>query len=128
MLPMNNLPYWLQKKARRKTGYPIATVACYGPNDMFASKVVVGIVISEKDSDTASVEKWFSDDMDVRLDTDIANQILQYIANHDVERVVMMDRIIGCPHEEGIDYPKGEKCPLCSFWANRDRWTGKIIE
>ena len=128
MLPISNPPYWLQKKARRKTGYLIATVACYGPNDKFASKVVVGIVLSEKDSETALIEKWFSDDKDVRLDDAIASQIVQYIANHNVERVVMTDRIIGCPHEEGIDYPKGEKCPLCPFWSNRDRWTGKTIE
>jgi hypothetical protein len=128
MLPITNPPYWLQKKARRKTGYPIATVACYGPNDTFASKVVVGIVLSKRDADNALIEKWFSEDKDVRLDAGIASQIVQHIANHNVERVVMTDRIIGCPHEEGIDYPDGEKCPLCPFWANRDRWTGEIIK
>ena len=31
----------------------------------------------------------------------------------------MTDRIIGCPHEEGIDY-EGSVCPRCEFWANRD--------
>lgn len=126
MLPISNPPYWLQRKARRKTGYPVATVACYGPNDKFASKVVVGVVLSEKNADTALIEKWFSNDKDVRLDAGIANQVVQYIANHNVERVVMTNRIIGCPHEEGIDYPEGEKCPLCPFWVKRDRWTGEI--
>lgn len=128
MLPIRNLPFWLQKKARRKTGFPIATVAWYGPNDEFASKVVVGIVLSEKKPEPTYLEKWFSDDLDVRLDVDILHQILQYIADHDVHRVVMMERIIGCPHEEGIDYPLGEKCPLCPFWANIDRWTGENTE
>jgi hypothetical protein len=37
----------------------------------------------------------------------------------------MADRIIGCPHEEGIDYPEGEECPLCPFWKGRDRWSGE---
>jgi hypothetical protein len=36
----------------------------------------------------------------------------------------MPDRIIGCPHEEGIDYPLGSTCPLCPFWKDKDRWTG----
>jgi hypothetical protein len=128
MFPISNLPFWLQKKARRKTGFPVATVACYGPNDRFASKAVVGIIASEKDADNGLIEKWYSEDKDIRQDVDIARQILQYIADHKVERVAMMDRIIGCPHEEGIDYPAGEKCPLCPFWANRDRWTGVIIK
>lgn len=39
----------------------------------------------------------------------------------------MVDKIIGCPHEEGKDYPMGKKCPQCPFWVNRDRWTVEII-
>lgn len=128
MLPISNPPYWLQKKIRRKTGFPVATVACYGPNDKFASKVVVGIILSEKDADTALIKKWFSKEKDARLDPEIVSQIVQYIAELNVERVVMTNRIIGCPHEEGIDYPEGEKCPHCPFWANRDRWTGEITK
>jgi hypothetical protein len=33
---------------------------------------------------------------------------------------------MSCPHEERIDYPEGEKCPSCPFWANRNRFTGEI--
>jgi hypothetical protein len=40
--------------------------------------------------------------------------------------VAMPDRIIGCPHEEGIDY-EGEYCPRRAFWIGRDRWTGKLV-
>ena len=37
----------LWKKARRGfSGYPIATVAFYGPNDKVATKISVGIVLS----------------------------------------------------------------------------------
>jgi hypothetical protein len=124
----SNPSYWIQKKAHRATGYPVASIAYYGPDDTFASKVVAAIILSEKDDEVASIEKWFSESLDVRRDPVIMNQILQFIERHKVVRVAMMDRIIGCPHEEGIDYPLGEKCPQCPFWANRDRWTGKIIE
>jgi hypothetical protein len=34
----------------------------------------------------------------------------------------MTQEIIGCPHEEGIDYPEKEDCPQCPFWKGRDRW------
>ena len=50
-----------------------------------------------------------------------------FIEQHDVKSVVLSDRIIGCPHEEGIDYPQGEACPRCPFWAIRDRWTGEVL-
>lgn len=127
MSPRQNPRYWLEKKAHRKTGYPIATIAYYGPNDKFASKVVVGIILSEKNDEVAFLKKWFSEGMDVRVDLAIHQQILEFIQEHNLQRVGMMDKIIGCPHEEGIDYPEGEKCPQCPFWMNRDRWTGELI-
>ncbi|MFL5236975.1 MAG: hypothetical protein ACJ8EL_05125 [Rhizomicrobium sp.] len=41
--------------------------------------------------------------------------------------VAMTEGIVGCPHEEGIDYPLGEACPDCPYWAERDRWTGQLL-
>lgn len=123
----SNPQYWLEKRLRRKTGYPIGTIAFYGPDDKFASKVVVGIVLSEKDDEVDFIEKWFGEKTDVRFDADIQTQIVEFLDHHDVRRVAMMDKIIGCPHEEGIDYPEGEQCPHCSFWTNKDRWTGETI-
>ncbi|MGH9387747.1 MAG: DUF1186 domain-containing protein [Vicinamibacterales bacterium] len=37
------------------------------------------------------------------------------------------ERIIGCPHEEGIDYPMGRSCPRCPFWADIDRFTHEPV-
>jgi hypothetical protein len=34
-----------------------------------------------------------------------------------VKEVVMTGGIVGCPHEEGIDYPLGEDCPHCPYWS-----------
>ncbi len=123
----NNPKFWLEKRSHRKTGYPVGTIAYYGPDDKFASKVVVGIVLSEKNDDAAFIEKWFGTNIDVRLDPEIKLKIVSFLEQHNVHRVAMLDRIIGCPHEEGIDYPENEKCPHCPFWANRDRWTGETI-
>jgi hypothetical protein len=50
--------------------------------------------------------------------------VLRFMEEHAAKSVVGVDRIIGCPHEEGVDYPEGQSCPQCLFWANRDRWSG----
>jgi len=127
LTPNKNPLFWLEKRARRKTGFPIATIAYYGADDKFASKVVVGIVLSEKDKDDAILKKWFSTKTDIRFDPIITAQMVDFLEKYDIHRVGMVDRIIGCPHEEGIDYPEGEKCPHCPFWADKDRWTGETI-
>ena len=117
----------LTKKANRGfRGYPVATVAFYGPDDRRASKVAVGILPVEG-VDATELERWFSDDHDVRDDVDIATAILKFVEQHGAKTVVVADRIIGCPHEEGIDYPEGQKCPQCPFWATRDRWSGEVV-
>jgi hypothetical protein len=118
----------LKKKARRGfRGYPVATIAFYGPNDTRASKVAVAIMVAEGE-DPRALERWFDQEGDVRRNPAIGNQILQFVQDHDAKTIVMTDSIIGCPHEEGIDYPDGEVCPQCPFWAHRDRWSGEIIQ
>ena len=117
----------LGKKAKRGfRGYPVATVAFYGPDDKRASKVAVGIA-REENGEVTALERWFSEEEDVRIELSIIHAILKFIGSQGVRSVAMADRIIGCPHEEGIDYPEGQKCPRCPFWAARDRWSGEII-
>ena len=105
----------------------MATIAYYGPDNKRASKVAVGI-LEEEHGPVTAMERWFSDEGDVRADDSILQAILDFIKDRSVQSVVMADRIIGCPHEEGKDYPEGEKCPQCPFWATRDRWSGEVIQ
>jgi hypothetical protein len=125
---MHHEALWpVTKRANRGfRGYPLATVAFYGPDDRRASKVAVGIVPAEG-ANVGPLERWTSDDSDVRDDSDIARAILSFVDTHGAKTVALTDRIIGCPHEEGIDYPHGQKCPACPFWATRDRWSGKLL-
>jgi len=125
---MDKQKYHFEKLSRRKTGFPLATISYYGPDNQFASKVVVGIMPSEKDKKITELKKWFAKDLDVRKDPTINTEILAFLETNQIHRIASMGNIIGCPHEEGIDYPEGEKCPHCPFWANHDRWTGEIIE
>ena len=118
----------LRKIARKGfRGYPVATVAYYGPDDKRASKVAVGI-IEHEGGDPSFLERWYSERGDVRVDPDIGRQIIEFIEHHGARSVVIADRIMGCPHEEGKDYPEGSACPACPFWANRDRFSGEIIQ
>jgi predicted Zn-ribbon and HTH transcriptional regulator len=116
----------LQKRARKGfCGYPVATIAHYGPDDKKATKVVVSIVAHE-DAEPEPIKKWFSV-ADVRNDENILREIKEFLSSHGAASVVMPDRVIGCPHEEGIDYPTDEECPQCPFWKGRDRWTGRKL-
>ena len=107
-------------------GYPIATVAYYGPDDTRATKVAVGIVIPG--TLPKVIERWYDDAIDVRVNKAINEEIINFIKKNHAKSVVMADRFLGCPHEEGVDYPLGSKCPQCPFWAIRDRFTGEIIQ
>jgi hypothetical protein len=116
---------WLNKKAKVGfRGYPVGTVAFYGPDDRRASKVAVGIV-TKPDSEPSELRRWFSDAGDLRNDHAICEEMVNFLRDQGVRSVAMADRIIGCPHEEGIDYPEGQACPRCPFWAGRDRWAGR---
>jgi len=115
---------WLKKKAKAGLrGYPVGTVAFYGPDDRRASKVAVGI-IPGPNSEPSELRRWLSEAADVRADDAICEGVVHFLRSHHVRSVAMVDGIIGCPHEEGVDYPEGQACPQCPFWAGRDRWAG----
>jgi hypothetical protein len=121
---------WVKKVARKNKGagyFPAATIAFYGPDADRASKVAVGIFLKQSD-EPDFLEKWYSDETDVRADEDIGRDILELLKSHAVTSCVVTDRIIGCPHEEGIDYPEGKSCPKCPFWAGRDRFLHERIQ
>jgi hypothetical protein len=116
----------IAKRAKKPSeGRTVVTLAFYGPDDRRASKVAVGVAPPHSDEIT-DIRRWVSESSDVRRDEQVASEILDFISTLGPVRIAMTDRIIGCPHEEGVDY-EGEICPLCAFWADRDRWTGKLL-
>ena len=123
---------WFRDKLRKKAkqgfqGFPLATITYYGPTASQASKVSVGIVMQEGGEVTA-LERWHNELADVRLDAKVNEEIVSFLKQHGVKSVISPDRLLGCPHEEGTDYPNGEKCPRCLYWANRDRFTGEVVQ
>ena len=117
---------WLEKKAKRGfRGYPIGTIAFYGPDERCASKVAVSVVRAPQ-SAPAELHRWFSEAGDLRMDGTILAEIVAFLREYEVHSVAMTNGIIGCPHEEGIDYPEGDNCPNCPYWAGRDRARGEL--
>ena len=118
---------WLRRKSKQGfRGYPVATIAFYGPTATLATKVVVSITRDEG-RDVDPLERWFSESGDVRNDLDIADKISAFLKENRAKSVIVTDGLIGCPHEEGIDYPEGKSCPQCPYWAGRDRFTRERI-
>ena len=118
---------WLRKKAKAGVrAYPVGTVAFYGPDNARASKAAVGI-LAMPDAE-ADMRKWVCETGDIRRDDVVLEEVVAYLREQGVRSVAMIDRIIGCPHEEGIDYPEGQSCPQCPYWASRDRWSGKRLD
>ena len=118
----------LRKKAKKgNRGWPVATIAFYGPDISRASKVVASIVPFE-DAECADSESWTLQSGDVRNDPAVALAILEFIKLHGALSIVMSG-IIGCPHQEGIDYD-GHWCPhlSCTYWVGRDRLTAKMLQ
>jgi hypothetical protein len=89
----------LRKKARKGLrGWPIATIAFYGPNLHQATKTAVGIVPSEN-AEVEELRAWMVDRGDVRGDSGIAREILEFIEEHQVRSIAISDGIIGCPDQ-----------------------------
>ena len=117
----------LEKRAKKGArGYPVGTLAFYGPDDRQASKMVAAIVDREGAA-PSPIRGRYAEGVDVRSEVAFLREVLAFFEEHGVRSVVMPDRIIGCPHEEGVDY-EGAVCPRCPYWAARDRWTGDVIK
>ena len=107
--------------------FPLATVAAYGPDNRRATKLVVGILRRAGQKEPNPMRTWSTDAGDVRNDPVIAAELADWLRSQGTRETLNSDRIIGCPHEEGIDYPLGRTCPRCPFWAGIDRFTHEPI-
>ena len=106
----------------KRSGYPLGTIAAYGPNSTVATKLVVS-VLKRPGQVHPVMQTWTTQAIDVRQDPTIAAEVAAFFRQHRAKETVTTGRIVGCPHEEGIDYPMGRTCPRCPFWAGIDRFT-----
>jgi hypothetical protein len=116
-----------RSRGRRAGEFPVATMAAYGSDTRRATKLVVSILQRGADQEPSRMRTWTTESGDVRSNPIVAAELDAFLSDCRVKRTVEADRIIGCPHEEGIDYPMGRTCPLCPFWAGIDRFTHEPI-
>ena len=95
--------------------YPIGTVAMYGPDDKRPTKIAAGVILHEKAEPI--MERWVA--MDVTTNPKIQQEIKDFFLRYGVKEVAMSEGNMGCPHEEGEDFPLGEDCPFCPFWKGK---------
>ena len=112
-----------RQRARQSAEYPLATIAPYGPNNTLATKLVVSVLERPGQRDPSAMRTWTTHSADVRHDPAIAAEVADFLREYGIRHSTTSDRIIGCPHQEGIDYPMGRTCPRCPFWAGIDRFT-----
>jgi hypothetical protein len=116
-----------RRRHRRSPQYPLATIAPYGPDNTFATKLVVAVLERPGPRGPSTTRTWTTQAVDVRRDPTIAADVAEFLREAGVKHTTTPDRILGCPHQEGIDYPMGRTCPRCPFWAGIDRFTHEPI-
>jgi Protein of unknown function (DUF1186)/SEC-C motif len=117
----------MRASQRSRAKYPAATISAYGPDNRRATKLVVAILRRAGQKNANPMRSWSSDAGDVRNDPLIAAELADWLRSQGIKDTLSYDRIIGCPHEEGIDYPIGRTCPQCPFWTGIDRFTYEPI-
>jgi hypothetical protein len=95
--------------------YPLATVARYGPDDRTATKLVAAVFVY--DGAEPVLARWVATDLDTNRK--VQEECAAFLKEHRAKRVVTVPEILGCPHEEGEDFPEGTDCPFCPFWRGK---------
>ena len=98
-----------------KPQFPVGTFALYGPDDKRTTKIVAGVI--KREGAEPIIERWVG--TNVKNDPKVQQKIKEFFDKHGVRSVAATDRNMGCPHEEGEDFPVGEDCPFCPFWKGK---------
>ncbi len=89
----------------------IGTIAYYGPDANTTTKIVAGVFNDEEAEPI--IKRWVA--TDVTTNPKIQKEIERFFNEYGVTRVGMSDGNMGCPHEEGEDFPAGGDCPFCPY-------------
>jgi hypothetical protein len=95
--------------------FPIGTIALYGPDDKITTKIVAAII--QHEGAEPVLERFVGSN--IKDSPKVRRQIQAFFDRHRVKSVAATDRNLGCSHEEGPDFPVGEDCPFCPFWAGK---------
>jgi hypothetical protein len=103
------------RKKQKPPEYPLGTVALYGPDDQKTTKIAAGVILH--DGAEPILKRWVA--ADVTSNPKVQQEMKDFFHQHGVRSVAMSQGNMGCPHEEGEDFPHGEDCPFCPFWKGK---------
>ena len=95
--------------------FPIGTVALYGPDDKTTTKIAAGVYLDR--TSKPIIRRWVSSD--VLNNPKVQQELEAFFAEQEVKQISMSEGNLGCPHEEGKDFPVGGDCPFCPYWAGK---------
>ena len=104
-----------RRKKKKPPEFPIGTVALYGPDDKTTTKIAAGVILY--DGAEPIMKRWVA--TDVMNNPKVQQELQKFFIEHGVKSVSMSEGNMGCPHEEGLDFPQGEDCPFCPFWKGK---------
>lgn len=104
-----------RREGRGKPKFPIGTVALYGPDDEVTTKIAASVILH--DGAEPIMKRWMS--TDVMTNPKVQRELKAFFLQHGVKSIALTKENMGCPHEEGLDFPRGEDCPFCPFWKGK---------
>lgn len=105
----------------------IGTLALYGPAPDRANKIAA-FALSADGVHIIASRRWFAASGDIRYSPEVKTEIGEFFRDWQVKKVSAAPDVLGCPHEEGIDYPLGGVCGECAYWSLIDRFSGGMRE
>jgi hypothetical protein len=101
--------------APQQPQFPVGTVAMYGPDDKTTTKIAAGVIV--RDGADPIIRRWVATDVTTSLK--VQQEMKEFFRQHGVKQVATSQGNMGCPHEEGEDFPVGEDCPFCPYWKGK---------
>ena len=105
-----------EKHGQELRKYPLGVITCHGFDGWKTTKVTA-TVLSTPNDDVGKARSWMG--TNVLENPKTQREIGEFFAIHGAKSVSMSYGNVGCPHEEGLDYPAGEDCPFCPFWEGK---------
>lgn len=121
--PIEDYTFWIWEVDReeeegsvaKSAQFPIGTIAYYGPDDKTTTKIAAGVI--KEEGARPIIRRWVA--TDVTTNPKVQREIDRFFKKYGVKRVGMSAGNMGCPHEEGKDFPVGGDCPFCPWWKGK---------
>jgi hypothetical protein len=101
--------------APEPTAASLSTSRSLGNDDKTTTKIAAGVILH--DGAEPIMKRWVA--TDVTTSPKVQQELQDFFLQHWVKQVAMSQGNLGCPHEEGEDFPHGEDCPFCPFWKGK---------